>query len=170
MVRKGWLNLNGFGEIKLGDQPLNQVLVPYPIESALSGVIKHPDRAEAERFYNFPYEALEESLANAVYHRGYDESEPIEVRISPEVIIIVNYPGPDRSVRLDQLREGKAIPRRYRNRRIGASMRSRRNPQTSAIPLFPGRVSLFQGFPNDSESSQGNFTTRAPRLPWRRRG
>ncbi len=82
-------------------------------------VIKHSDRAEAERFYNFPYEALEESLANAVYHRGYDEREPIEVRISPEEIVIVNYPGPDRSVRLDQLREGKAVPRRYRNRRIG---------------------------------------------------
>lgn len=82
-------------------------------------VIKHPQRAEAERFYNFPYEALEEALANAVYHRGYDEREPVEVRISPEEIVIVNYPGPDRSVRLDQLRQGKAIPRRYRNRRIG---------------------------------------------------
>ena len=82
-------------------------------------VIKHPDRAEAERFYNFPYEALEEALANAVYHRGYDERKPIEVRISSEEIIIVNYPGPDRSVQLALLREGKAIPRRYRNRRIG---------------------------------------------------
>jgi hypothetical protein len=50
---------------------------------------------------------------------GYDEREPVEVRISPEEIVIVNYPGPDRSVRLDQLRQGKAIPRRYRNRRIG---------------------------------------------------
>ena len=28
-------------------------------------------------------------------------------------------PGPDRSVRLAQLRAGRAIPRRYRNRRIG---------------------------------------------------
>ena len=82
-------------------------------------VIKHPDRAEAERFYNFPYEAFEEALTNAVYHRGYDEREPIELRISPEEIVIVNYPGPDRSVRLDQLRQGKAVPRRYRNRRIG---------------------------------------------------
>jgi len=82
-------------------------------------VIKHPDRAEAERFYNFPYDALEEALANAVYQRGFDEREPIEVRISPEEIVIVNYPGPDRSVRLDQLRKGKAVPRRYRNRRIG---------------------------------------------------
>ncbi len=32
---------------------------------------------------------------------------------------VVNYPGPDRAVRLDQLRKGKAVPRRYRNRRIG---------------------------------------------------
>jgi len=80
-------------------------------------VIKHPDRAEAERFYNFPYDALEEALANAVYHRRYDEREAIEVRISPEEIVIVNCPGPDRSVRLDQLRKGKAFPRRYR--RIG---------------------------------------------------
>jgi Putative ATP-dependent DNA helicase recG C-terminal len=29
------------------------------------------------------------------------------------------YPGPDRSVRLEQLRSGRAQPRRYRNRRIG---------------------------------------------------
>ncbi len=50
---------------------------------------------------------------------GSDEREPIEVPISPEEIVIVNYPGPDRSVRLDQLRQGKAVPRRYRNRRIG---------------------------------------------------
>lgn len=45
--------------------------------------------------------------------------EPIEVRISPEEIVVVNYPGPDRAVRLDQLCKGKAVPRRYRNRRIG---------------------------------------------------
>jgi predicted HTH transcriptional regulator len=34
-------------------------------------------------------------------------------------LVILNYPGPDRSVRLDQLRLGKAMSRRYRNRRIG---------------------------------------------------
>lgn len=30
---------------------------------------KRPDRAEADRFYNYPYVALEEVLANAVYHK-----------------------------------------------------------------------------------------------------
>ena len=82
-------------------------------------VIKHPDRAEATRVANFPYAAIEEALANAIYHRSYEEREPVEVRISAEELVVLSYPGPDRSVRLDQLRACKALSRRYRNRRIG---------------------------------------------------
>lgn len=82
-------------------------------------VIKHPDRAEATRVANFPYQAIEEAVVNAVYHRSYEEREPVEVRISPQEMVVLSYPGPDRSVRLEQLRIGRAIPRRYRNRRIG---------------------------------------------------
>ena len=82
-------------------------------------VVKHPDRAEATRIENFPYAAIEEAVANAVYHRSYEEREPIEVRISKEELVVLSYPGPDRSVRLEQLRAGRALPRRYRNRRIG---------------------------------------------------
>lgn len=29
-------------------------------------VVKHPDRAKAERFWNFPYAAIEEAVINAV--------------------------------------------------------------------------------------------------------
>jgi ATP-dependent DNA helicase RecG len=82
-------------------------------------VIKHRDRAEATRIENFPYSAIEEALVNAIYHRSYEEREPIEVRISPKELVVVSYPGPDRSVRLSDLRKGTAIPRRYRSRRIG---------------------------------------------------
>lgn len=32
-------------------------------------IIKVPDRAEANRFFNYPYLAIEEALVNAVYHR-----------------------------------------------------------------------------------------------------
>lgn len=32
-------------------------------------VIKRADRAEADRFYNFPNDAIEEALSNAVYHK-----------------------------------------------------------------------------------------------------
>lgn len=45
-------------------------------------VVKHSDRAEADRFFNYPFAAIEEALSNAVYHRAYDEREPIEVRVS----------------------------------------------------------------------------------------
>jgi len=82
-------------------------------------VIKLPDRAEADRFLNYPYAAIEESLCNAVYHKGYDTREPIEVRILPDRIEIVSHPGADRSISEEGLRTYQVFNRRYRNRRIG---------------------------------------------------
>lgn len=82
-------------------------------------VVKHPDRAEADRFFNYPYAAIEEALANAVYHKAYDEREPIEVRVNHDMIEIISHPGPDRSVTIQGLKEYKVYSRRYRNRRIG---------------------------------------------------
>lgn len=82
-------------------------------------VIKHPDRAEADRIWNFPYAAVEEAVVNAVYHRSYEIREPIEVRINPDEFLVLSYPGPDRSIQIKDLSAGKAVSRRYRNRRIG---------------------------------------------------
>ena len=61
----------------------------------------------------------EEALANAVYHRAYDIREPIEVRVEREMIEIVSFPGPDRSVTQEGLKRYRVSNRRYRNRRIG---------------------------------------------------
>lgn len=82
-------------------------------------VVKHKDRAEADRVSNFPYEAIEEALVNAVYHRDYLTREPVEVTITGDELTVVSYPGPDRSVKPSDLAKGRAISRRYRNRRIG---------------------------------------------------
>jgi ATP-dependent DNA helicase RecG len=82
-------------------------------------VVKIPTRAEADRFFNYPYAAVEEILVNAVYHRSYEEREPIEVRVLQEQITITSYPGPDRSISLENLSQGVFVARRYRNRRIG---------------------------------------------------
>ncbi len=82
-------------------------------------VVKHPDRAEATRFFNFPYAAIEEAVVNAVYHRSYEEREPVEVRISRSELVVLSFPGPDRSIRLEDFAAGRAVSRRYRNRRIG---------------------------------------------------
>jgi ATP-dependent DNA helicase RecG len=62
---------------------------------------------------------LEESLVNAVYHRSYELREPIEVRVNPDRIEILSYPGSDPSISLKALAGKKVISRRYRNRRIG---------------------------------------------------
>ncbi len=82
-------------------------------------VIKHPGRAEAERFWNYPIASIEEALVNAIYHRSYEEREPVEVRIIPQELTVLSFPGADRSIRMEDLQAGRAISRRYRNRRIG---------------------------------------------------
>ena len=82
-------------------------------------VVKHADRAEATRVWNFPYAAVEEALVNAVYHRSYEEREPIEVRIGRDELAILSFPGPDRSIRSADFVAGRGVSRRYRNRRIG---------------------------------------------------
>ena len=99
-------------------------------------VVKYPDRAEADRFFNYPYAAIEEALANAVYHKAYDEREPIEVRVTREMIEIISHPGPDRSVTLQGLRDFKVYSRRYRNRRIGEFLKE--------LHLTEGRNTGFQ--------------------------
>ena len=56
---------------------------------------------------------------NAIYHRSYEEREPVEVRITREELLVLSYPGADRSIRMDDFKKGQAVSRRYRNRRIG---------------------------------------------------
>lgn len=64
-------------------------------------------------------EALEEAIANAIYHRDYQVREPVEGRIYPGSICILNYGGPDRSIKSDAIRLGPIKLRRYRNRWLG---------------------------------------------------
>jgi ATP-dependent DNA helicase RecG len=82
-------------------------------------VVKVSSRAEADRFFNYPYDALEEALANAVQHKSYQIQEAVEIRVYLDRIMILNYPGPALWIDMEKFREGKSISRRYRNRRIG---------------------------------------------------
>ena len=100
-------------------QQLREALLYIKNSVIKEQIIKYPDRAEADRFYNYPYAAIEEALANAVYHKAYDVREPIEVRVEADRIEILSFPGPDRSVTREGLKTYRVTNRRYRNRRIG---------------------------------------------------
>ncbi|NDP22363.1 MAG: transcriptional regulator [Paludibacter sp.] len=83
-------------------------------------VVKHKNKAEADRYYNFPFAAVEEALSNAVYHKSYEIGSPIEVQVWPDKIEILSYPGPVPPVNATILKTQKRIvSREYRNRRIG---------------------------------------------------
>ncbi len=121
--------------------------------------IKSPHKAEADKFFNYPYQAIEELLVNAVYHRSYQEREPIEVRILPDRITITSYPGPDRSIKLEALASGNFIARRYRNRRIGEFLKElnltegRGTGIPKAIQAMTENGSLQPSFESDEDRS-----------------
>ncbi len=99
-------------------------------------IIKEDETAKATRFFNYPMMAVREALCNAVFHKGYDEREPIEVRVEPDRIIIVSHPGADPSISAEDLKQFKACSRRYRNRRIGEFLKE--------LHLVRGQNSGFQ--------------------------
>lgn len=83
-------------------------------------VRKISGRQEAKRFWNYPYDAIEEAVVNSVYHRDFLQHEPIEITIEPSGISILNCPGPDRSISKEDIEKGDMLKsRRYRNRRLG---------------------------------------------------
>jgi len=65
------------------------------------------------------YNALEEAISNAVYHKSYAEEKPIEIQVLPDRIEILSYPGPLPPIKNADLQQRRVIARDYRNRRIG---------------------------------------------------
>ncbi len=109
-------------------------------------VHKVSGQAEAHRYYNFPYDALEEALANAVYHKSYELPNPIEVQVWPDRIEILSFPGPVPPVDAQILAENKRIVARdYRNRRVGDLLKE--------LHLTEGRGT---GIPTMREAMKGN--------------
>lgn len=75
---------------------------------------------ESIHTFNYPYQALEEAVVNALFHRDYKVQEPVEIVIEPDRVSIVSYSGPDRSINQKEITAGINLRcRRYRNRRLG---------------------------------------------------
>jgi len=108
-------------------------------------VLKDSNKAEATRIFNYPYAAVEEILANAVYHRSYQIAEPITVRITPTGMEITSFPGFDRSISDEAIKACDIRAKRYRNRRIGDFLKE--------LHLIEGRNT---GFPNAIKALKEN--------------
>lgn len=134
--------------------------VPTIIRNALSylrtnvikeRIVKQVNDEKSLKFFNYPYQALEEAIVNALYHRDYKEREPIEVTVEPDKISILSYSGPDRSISLDAIKEAKSLrSRRYRNRRLGDFLKE--------LDLTEGRAT---GIPTIQKKLKENGSERA---------
>jgi len=73
----------------------------------------------AIRVQNYPREAFEEALVNAVYHKSYEHESCVEINVRPDGIEILSFPGPLPPINRSRLKSGRIVARDYRNRRIG---------------------------------------------------
>ena len=123
-------------------------------------VQKVSGKMEANRFLSYPYEALEEAVVNAFYHRDYMCYEPVQIEIEPDCIRIISYPGIDRSVSKQVIEKGERFrTRRYRNRRLGEFLKE--------LDLTEGRctgIPTIQGMLERNGSPKAVFETDDDRL------
>lgn len=134
---------------KIFSGPINKQL-ENSIEYIKNNIIheevrKVQGKAKSTRFVNYPFEAIEEVLANAVYHKGYNLQNPIEVQIDNKAIQVLSFPGPLPPVDNKMLNQRRVIARNYRNRRIGDFLKE--------LDLTEGRST---GFPLIYQSLEEN--------------
>lgn len=86
----------------------------------MQSIIKPENDYRSRKFYTYPYQALEESVTNSLYHRDYREWEPVVITVEPDSITIQNVGGPDRSISAADISRCEIlVSKRYRNRRLG---------------------------------------------------
>jgi len=132
-------------------------------------VIKLDTQAEAVRFFNFPYAAVEEALANAVYHKSYEMPNPIEIQVWPDKIHILSFPGPVPPVNDTVIKTQRHIvAREYRNRRIGDFLKELRltEGRGTGFPSIYGAMEANGSpqplFETDADSTHFLVTLYAP--------
>lgn len=135
---------------------------------------------ETKTVFNYPFNAVKEAIANAVYHRSYQIHEPITVVVTPAYIEIKSFPGFDKTITDAMISQHKIRSfSTYRNRRIGnflkelhltegrntgipkmmASMKENGSPE----PVFmtdPERTSLIVRLPVNPEFDKGTSLLR----------
>jgi len=120
-------------------------------------VSKAPGQAEAVRFFNYPYQAIEEALVNAVYHRSYERENPVEIQIHPDKIEILSFPGPMPPVDKEMLKKERIITREYRNRKLGGFLKELKltEGRGTGIPIIYEQLEINGSPPPVFETDDG---------------
>lgn len=91
------------------------------------------------------------------------------MRISHDELVILSFPGPDRSIRLEDFQAGRAVSRRYRNRRIGEFLKELdlTESRSTGIPKIL-KVMAANGSPApmfETDDDRLSFVIRLPTRP-----
>lgn len=108
----------------------------------------------AKRVLNYPFEAIEEALSNAVYHRSYELHNLIEVNVRPDRLEVLSFPGPLPPLDNKMLKRKQIVPRDYRNRRIGDFLKELKLTEGKATGIPKIRKSM-----HDNGSPEPVFET-----------
>ncbi len=122
VVHKEYSGKNFYEKIYRGPihHQINDALRFIKSEIITETVVKEKGKAKSRRYYNFPFEAVEEIITNAVYHKSYEINSPIEVQIYPDRMDVLSFPGPIPPIDNKSLNsQQRVFAREYRNRRIG---------------------------------------------------
>ena len=142
------------------DFQLTQALAYIKNRFVAERIDKISGQEKADRHWNYPYDAIEEALANAVYHKAYDIPEPIVVTVTPECMTIDSAPGIDRSISDENIRRLQLVTTRYRNRRIGEFLKEldlaegRNTGMPAIIRACEGNGSPLPRFETDEDRRQ----------------
>jgi len=117
----------------------------------MQSIVKPENDYHSKKFYTYPYQALEESVTNSLYHRDYQEWEPVVITVEPDGITIQNVGGPDRSISAADISRCEIfVSKRYRNRRLGEYLKE--------LDMTEGR---FTGIPTIQNVLEKNGSPRA---------
>lgn len=114
-------------------------------------ILKRKNDEHSDKTYNYPYQALEEAVVNSLYHRNYQDYEPVEITIEPHRISILNFGGPNHTISMESIRKAQSLrSRRYTNRRLGEFLKE--------LDLTEGRAT---GIPTIQNELKKNGSPRA---------
>jgi ATP-dependent DNA helicase RecG len=104
-------------------QQIREVLQYFKTNIVEELVVKSANQAESIRFFNYPFQAIEEAVVNAVYHKSYERENPVEIQIHQDKIEILSFPGPMPPITQAMLKKQRVVARDYRNRKIGGFLK-----------------------------------------------